>query len=97
MLNNLWGSLTIDMFADHENSVTKRLNSKFYVLFTEGNNSFIFHCSNKMNYLVSLDFLIPKVIKHVEKSRCKGALVVPYWPLAASWPFRDQKYVQTLH
>lgn len=39
-----------------------------------------------MNYLVSPVFIIAKVIKHPEKFRYKGVLVVPYWLSAVSWP-----------
>ena len=39
-----------------------------------------------MNCLVPPVFPIPKIIKHLEKCRCKGTLVVPYWPLAVFWP-----------
>lgn len=39
-----------------------------------------------MNYLVSPVFIIAKVIKHPEKFRYKGVLVVPYWLSTVSWP-----------
>ena len=58
----------------------------FYVPFTEGVNAFNFHWSNEINYLVPPVFLIPKIIKHIEKCTFKGILVVPYWPSAVSWP-----------
>ena len=68
----------MDRFPDHKNTKTRRFNSKFHVLFTERVNAFNFHWSNEMNYLVPLVFLNSKVIKHLEKCGCKGALVVPY-------------------
>ena len=70
----------MDRFADHKNSKTRRFNLKFFVLLTEGANAFNFHLSNEINYIVPPIFLIPKVIKHLEKRRCKDVLVVPYWP-----------------
>lgn len=39
-----------------------------------------------MYYLVFPVFLIPKVIKYLEKCRCKGVLIVPYWSSAVFWP-----------
>ena len=86
ILNNLRRSLTIDRFADHENSKTRKFNSKFYVLFTEGVHAFNFHWSDEISYSVPSVFLIPKVIKHLEKCRCQGVFVVPYWPSAVFWP-----------
>ena len=71
---------------EHENCKTRRFNSKFYVPFTEGVNAFNFHWSSEMNYLIPSVFLIPKVIKHIEKCRCKVVLAVPYWPSTVFWP-----------
>ena len=76
---------TTDRFADHNNSKTRRFNSKIYVLFTEGVYAFNLHWYNEMNYSVPPVFLIPKDIKYLENCRCKGVLVVPYSPSAVFW------------
>ena len=86
ILNNLWRALAIDRFADHENSKTRKFNSKFCVLFTEGVHAFNFHWSDEINYSVSSVFLIPNVIKDLEKCTCQGVFIVPYWSSAVFWP-----------
>jgi len=38
----------------------------------------------------------PLVLKHMRSSKCKGALIIPYWPSANFWPMlidRQQKFL----
>lgn len=48
--------------------------------------AFKYHWYDERNYLVPPVFLIPKVVKYIEKCMGKGVLVVPYWPSVVFWP-----------
>lgn len=86
LLNDIWGTFTIDRFADNENRKTKRFNSKYWCPGTSNVDAFTTSWSGEYNYIVPPVYLIPKVITHMKASYCKGVLVVPFWPSAAFWP-----------
>ena len=82
----LWGPLTIDRFAYHENSQAIIFNSIFYCPYTKGVDAFSHDWLKEKNYMVPEVSLAPKTIKYMENCKCKGVLIVPYWPFAMFWP-----------
>ena len=85
-ISKIWGKLTIDRFANNENTKTGKFNSKFWCPGTLNVNAFTVSWSGKSNYLVPPRYLIPRVIVHIKWSISKGVLVLPYWPSSAYWP-----------
>ena len=87
-LNSLWGPFTIDRFADNKNAKLKKFNSKFWCPDdTSQVDAFTIGWENDNNYLVPPNYLLPRVIKHLQSSKGQGTLVVPFWPSASFWPF----------
>ena len=85
-ISKIWRKLTIDRFANNENTKTEKFNSKYWCPGTSNVNAFTVSWSGENNYLVSSIYLIPQVIAHIKQSSSKGVLVLPYWPSAAYWP-----------
>ena len=81
-LNRLWGPFTLDRFADDKNAKLKKFNSKFWCPDdTSQVDAFTIGWENDNNYLV------PKVIKHLQSAKGQGTLVVLFWPSASFWFF----------
>lgn len=85
-LNRLWGPLTIDRFADHENAKTPIFNSRFWCPRTAIVDAFTVAWGNENNYLVSPTSLVSRTLSHMEASKAIGVLVVPYWKSAKFCP-----------
>jgi len=49
-------------------------------------NAFSISWEGENNFLVPPVYLVPRVLKHMQVSKCEGTLVVPYWPSAIFWP-----------
>lgn len=85
-LNQLWGPFTVDRVADNDNKKICRFYSKFYCPNTEGVNALNYDWKGENNYIVPPTSLVGKVLKHMKTSKCKGVIVLPYWPSAYFWP-----------
>jgi len=85
-LNKNWGPFTVDRFADNENAKVKTFNSKYWCPNTCNVNAFSISWEGENNFLVPPVYLVPRVLKHMQVSKCKGTLVVSYWPSAIFWP-----------
>ena len=85
-ISEIWGKLTIDRFANNENTKTEKFNSKYWCPSTFNVNAFRVSWSGENNYLVPPIYLIPRVIVQIKRSSSEGVLVLPYWPFAAYWP-----------
>ena len=72
------GKLTIDRFANNENTKTKKINFKYLCQGISNVNAFTVSWSGKNNYLVPLIYLIPQVIARIKRSSSKGVLVLPF-------------------
>ena len=88
ILNENWGPISIDRFADQQNTKLTRFNSKYHCPKSEGVDAFTKDWSNQINLLVPPVFLIPKTIRHLltSKKGTVGILVAPLWPSASYWP-----------
>lgn len=86
-LNQRWGPLTIDRFADNFNKKLDRFNSRFVCPNSEYVNALSISWTEENNYVVPPVSLVIRSIKHMKLSRALGVLIVPYWPSAPFWPF----------
>ena len=84
-LNRVWGSFTMDRFADDKNCKTKVFNSKHWCLNTDCVDAFSTSWQHENNYLVSPYTSYSKPIKQLRLSKAQGVLVAPFWPSAAFW------------
>ena len=64
ILEQRWGKISIDRFASDINRKSKRFNSGYLCLETEGINAFSFDWSNEANRLVPPTYFIPRAIKY---------------------------------
>lgn len=85
-LNNRFGKLTTDRFADDKNTKLSRFNSKFYCPGTSGIDAFTYDWSNENNWLCPPVSLIGSCFRHLKLCKAKGTLLVPLWPSAYFWP-----------
>ena len=65
-ISETWGKLTIDRFANNENTKTEKFNSKYWCPSTFNVNAFTVSWSGENNYLVPPIYLIPRVILHIK-------------------------------
>ena len=85
-LDRIWGTFTVDRFADSSNTKVKRFNSKYLCPNTEHVDAFTIPWQYDNNYIVPPICLIPKVLDHMRDCGAQGTVVVPYWPSAAFYP-----------
>ena len=64
-----------------------RYNSPFYERNSEGVDTFAFDWKNEFNWTVPPTNLILRTLFCMKNCQAVGALVIPYWPSAAYWPF----------
>ena len=89
-IGNIWGSHTVDRFANSENIKLPRFNSLFWNPGCESVDAFSQNLQGENNWLVPPIYLIPKTIQHLLTCRAKGTLLVPAWPSAPFWPILFQ-------
>ena len=77
-ISEIWGKLTIDRFANNENTKTEKFNSKYLCPGTSKVNAFTVSWSCENNYLAPPICLIPEAIAHIKQSSGKGVLVLPF-------------------
>ena len=75
----------LDCFASYKNRRVPRFYSKYFNLDSLGVDSLAFSWVDETCWLVPPVSLVKKVIIHVCLCRCRGILVVPYWPSAHYW------------
>jgi hypothetical protein len=85
-MDDLWGTHTVDRFANHYNNRILRFNSRFWVPETEAVNAFSCSWAGENNWLVPPISIVPQVINYLEKCKAKGTLIIPNWPSAPFWP-----------
>ena len=86
-LDHIWGPHIVDRFANALYANLPRFNSRFRVLGTEAVDPFLVSWAAENNWLVPPVHCIIRVIQHLLVCSAFGALVVPYWPSNAFWPF----------
>ena len=73
-ISGKWGKLTIDRFANNENTKKEKFKSKYWCPGTSNINAFTVSWSGENNYLVPPIYLIPRVIAHIKRNSSKGVL-----------------------
>ena len=86
LINQRWGPITIDCFANHYNAKAPRFYSMFLTPGCEGVNAFSFDWKNEVCLLVPPVCLPGRTLRHLELCKGKGIIVVPDWPSAHYWP-----------
>ena len=76
----------MDCFASYKNRKVPRFYSKYFNPHSLGVDSLAYSWVGETCWLVPPVSLVKKVILHVCLCRCRGFLVVPYWPSAHYWP-----------
>ena len=77
---------TVDRFASFHNWQLQRYNSRFWNPDTEAVDAFTCSWSEENDWLCPPILLIPRVIRHAQRTWAIGTLVVPYWQAAVFWP-----------
>ena len=85
-VTSVWGPCSVDCFASYKNRKVPRFYSKYFKPDSLGVDSLAFSWVGETCWLVPPVSLVKKVILHVCLCRCRGILVVPYWPSAHYWP-----------
>ena len=83
--DNIWGSHTVDRFANPENKKLPRFNSLFWNPGCKSVDAFSQNWQGENNWLIPPIYLIPKTIQHLLTCRAKGTRLVPAWPSAPFW------------
>jgi hypothetical protein len=81
-----WGVFTVDRFADHENALCTRFNSKSHVPRTEAVDCFTQSWSDDFNWVVPPLHCASRAILFMLATRSYGVLGVPEWPGAPFFP-----------
>ena len=85
-VTSVWGPCSVDCFASYKNRKVPRFYSKYFNPDSLGVDSLTFSWVGETCWLVPPISLVKKVVLHVCLCRCRGILVVPYWPSAHYWP-----------
>ena len=85
-LNSLWGPFTIDRFASAHNAQLRRFNSRFGTPGSEAIDTFTCDWGGENNWWFPPICLVPRVIRHAQRTKAFGTLVVPQWLSAPFWP-----------
>ena len=86
ILNNRWGPITIDCFANYYNKKLPRFFSLFNSKGAEGVDAFSFNWCKETCLLVPPVSVAGRALRHLELCKARGILVVPFWPSAHFWP-----------
>ncbi len=81
-----WGNFSVDRFADNENSLCPRFNSKYFVPQTEAVDCFAENWSNDFNWVVPPVALIGPALLFMLNNGFEGVLGVPEWPSSPFYP-----------
>ena len=86
ILNNKWGPISIDCFANYYNAKLPRFYSLFNSRGCEGVDAFAHNWAGETCLLVPPVSIVGRVLLHLKLCRSKGILVVHFWPSAVFWP-----------
>jgi hypothetical protein len=75
-----WGKFSVDRFADHENALCPRFNSKYFVPGTEAVDCFAETWSSDFNWVVPPVALIAPAVQFMLANKAEGVLGIPEWP-----------------
>jgi hypothetical protein len=74
-----WGRVTVDRFADHENAVCTRFNSRYFVPRTEAVDCFGEDWRGEFNWVVPPIALAGRALQYMLATGAEGILGVPDW------------------
>ena len=92
ILDNKWGPMTIDCFANYYNNKLPRFYSLFNSKGCAGVDAFSFNWAGETCLLVPPVSIVGRVLLHLRLCNSKGILVVPFWPSAVYWPMLMGKF-----
>ena len=92
LLDNRWGPLTVDLFANYYNAKCEKFFSLFHSPRSHGVDAFRYDWSKENALMVPPIPLIPSALAHARLCRCQGVLVVPFWTSANFWPVLAGEY-----
>ena len=85
-IDSVWGSHSVDRFANHVNAKLPRFNSRFWNPGSEGIDAFVMNWHGEINYGCPPICLILRVLHHMSNCKASGSLIVPLWHSAPFWP-----------
>ena len=99
ILDAKWGLHTIDRFASYFNTQLPRFNSRFWNPGVEAVDAFTCDWKDENNWWCPPIYLIPRVLRHAQKTHAKGTFIVLQWFSAPFWPIlfaSDSKVSQSV-
>ena len=90
-VDSIWGSFTVDCFANSVNAKVPRFYSLFFQPGGLGVDSLAFDWGPENCWLVPPVYLIPRVLMHFLNCQSRGVLVVAFWPSSLFWPYLIQE------
>ena len=81
-----WGPHSVDRFATFYNAQLPRFNSRFWNPGAEAMDAFTCDWHGEANWWCPPPYLIPRTIKHAQRTRACGTLIVPQWVSVPFWP-----------
>ena len=86
MLDSRYGPHTVDRFASTYNTQLQRFNSRYWNPGSEAVDAFTVDWGGENNWLCPPIGLIPRVLRHAQRCKAEGTMIVPYWESAPFWP-----------
>ena len=87
MLEAAWAPHTVDRFATAYNAQMRRFNSHYACPGSEAVDAFTTaNWFRENNWWCPLPVLVPRVLRHAERCKAQGTLVIPGWESAPFWP-----------
>jgi hypothetical protein len=86
ILQNRWGTFSVDCFANFYNAKVEKFYSFYQVPLTSGVDAFSFDWNSEFCLLTPPVCVVGHALKHLALCKGKGVLVVPCWPSSYFWP-----------
>ena len=93
-IQNKFGTLEVDRFANYTNAKLKRFDSRFHCPGCESVNTFTANWGGSLNWLCPPISLVGATLKHLKLCRGKGVLLVPEWQSSYYWPLLTPNGIQ---
>ena len=97
ILDQKWGPITIDLFANYYNNKCERFYSLFCSPKSLGTDAFAHSWEGEVGLMVPPIGLVPKALYHARICRCKVVLVVPMWSSSPFWPILKNTYSHAIN
>ena len=86
MLEAAWGPHTVDRFATAYNAQVQQFNSRYACPDSEAVDVFTVNWFGENNWWCPPPVLVPRVLRHAERCKAQGTLVIPGWESSPFWP-----------